>query len=74
MAGGSRSRITATGRSVTLSLNGRPPSGKVLFQLPSFVDDIASTSAGTIDEQTGTVTLAAPTQHVTVKLRSSAQQ
>ena len=65
-------RMTATGQSVILSLNGRPPSDKVLFQLPSFVDDIASTSSGSIDEQTGTVTLTAPTEHVTVKLRSSA--
>jgi hypothetical protein len=36
-------------RSVSLAIRGRLPSGHVLFQLPSFVDDIASTSAGTVD-------------------------
>ena len=63
-------KMTSTGRSVTLTLSGRLPAGRILWQLPSFVDDIATTTAGTIDQHTGTVTLAPHTQQVTVELRS----
>jgi hypothetical protein len=62
-------RISSTGRSVSLTLSGQAPSGPVLFQLPSFVDNIAGTSAGTINRPTGTVTLAPGTRSVTVRLR-----
>ena len=65
-------RISSSGRSVTLSLSGQPPSGPVLFQLPSFVDNIASTSAGRVDQGTGTVTLSPDTKGVTVRLRAAA--
>ena len=41
---------------------------QVLFQLPSFVADIAATSAGTVDQATGTVTLPPGTRSVTVQL------
>ena len=51
-------RITSTGRSVSLTLSGAAPTAPVLFQLPSFVGNIATTSAGTVDQATGTVTLA----------------
>ncbi len=61
-------RISSRGRSVSLALNGRLPPGQVLFQLPSFVGDIAATSAGTVDQATGTVTLAPGTRSVTVEL------
>ncbi len=64
-------RITSTGHSVALALSGRLPSGPVLFELPSFVNAIATTSAGTIDEATGTVTLAPGTRAVTVELSGS---
>ncbi len=41
----------------------------MLFQLPAFVGNIASASAGVISETTGTVTLP-PTAHtVTVQLK-----
>ena len=40
----------------------------MLFQLPAFVNNIAHASAGTVDEATGTVTLAATTGSVTVQL------
>lgn len=40
----------------------------MLFQLPAFVGNIARTNAGTIDEKTGTVTLAPAVRTVTVRL------
>ncbi len=73
---GQRAGITITassGTQVTLTLNGARPSGQVLFQLPAFLDDVASTSAGSIDEATGTVTLAPSVRHVTVTLRHPAE-
>ena len=46
--------------------------GRVLFQLPAFVGNIASTSAstgaGTVSERTGTVTQAPGIRQVTVRL------
>ena len=63
--------ISSSGRSVSLTLSGQPPSGPVLFQLPSFVDNIATTSAGQVDQGTGTVTLSPDTKSVTVKLLSA---
>ena len=63
--------ISSHGQAVTLTLGGRLPSGPVLFQLPSFVNNIAATSAGRINEETGTVTVAARTKSVTVQLRGS---
>jgi len=60
--------VRASGGSVTLTLTGQPPSGPVLFQLPVFVGNIAGSSAGTIDETTGTVTLSPTVRTVTVQL------
>jgi hypothetical protein len=65
-------RISTRGQSVSLALSGRLPSGPVLFQLPSFVGAVASTSAGTVDQGTGTVTLAPGTRNVTVQLDAAA--
>jgi hypothetical protein len=65
-------RISSTGRSLSLTLSGQAPSGPVLLQLPSFVDNIAGTTAGTIDQGTGTVTLTPATTSVTVRLRVGA--
>jgi hypothetical protein len=62
-------RISTDGRSVSLSMSGHRPSGRVLFQLPSFVNNIAGASTGRITERTGTVSLAPATRHVTVRLR-----
>jgi len=42
--------------------------GPVLFQLPAFAGNIAHASAGTVDEKTGTVTLAPSVRSVTVQL------
>jgi hypothetical protein len=61
-------RISSTGHTVSLRITGKP-SGPFLFDLPAFVDDIAWTSAGQVDEAAGTVTIPADTRHVTVGLR-----
>ena len=60
--------ITASATTVTLTLSGDRPSGPVLFQLPAFVGNIARTSAGQVDNKTGTVTLAPAVRSVTVQL------
>ena len=60
--------ITAGDRSVTLKVHGSFPAGGVLFELPAFVHNIASSSAGTISQRTGTVTLTGDTKAVTVHL------
>ena len=59
--------ITGRGNAVTLQLTGEP-SGPVAFELPAFVNDIATASAGTVDKGTGTVTVPAGTRSVTVVL------
>lgn len=61
--------ISSHGVSVSLSLRGGLPSGGILFQLPSFIDNVAATSIGSIDEKTGTVSLPPHTGKVTVTLR-----
>jgi hypothetical protein len=63
-------RISSSGRSVTLTLRGQRPAGPVLFQLPQFVDNIASTSAGRVDQRTGSVALVPTTRSVIVQLRT----
>jgi hypothetical protein len=60
--------IRTSGNRVTLTLSGDRPSGPVLFQLPAFTGNIARASAGTVDNQTGTVTLPAAAGSVTVQL------
>jgi hypothetical protein len=74
IAGGHRMglNITTSGTRVTLTLSGGSPAGPVLFQLPAFVNNIASSSAGAIDEATGTVTLPATARRVTVTMIHSA--
>lgn len=70
IAGGHRIalNITTNGARVTLTLSGSSPAGPVLFQLPAFVNNIASASAGAIDQATGTVTLPATARAVTVTM------
>ena len=63
--------ITCRGTSVTLSLLGAAPTGPVLFQLPSFIRNIASASSGTVDQASGTVTLKPTVRLATVTLRTS---
>ncbi len=64
--------IRGHGTSVTLTLTGQRPAGNVLFQVPAFVGNIASASAGTVSESTGTVTLAPAVRTVTVTLKHPA--
>ena len=64
-------KISSRGQSVSLTLRGEPPAGPVLFQLPQFVNNILSTSAGRIDQVSGTVTLSPATRTVTVQLRTA---
>jgi hypothetical protein len=68
---GKRSSFTidARGTAVTLTLGAAIPPGKILFELPSFVGNVAATSAGAIDQSSGTVTLGPGVRHVTVTLR-----
>ncbi len=63
--------ITCRGTSVTLSLSGAAPTGPVLFQLPSFIGNIASASSGTVDQASGTVTLKPTVRFARVTLRRS---
>jgi hypothetical protein len=60
--------ISTEGRVVRLSMTGPLP-GRVLFQLPAFVANIASASAGSVDNESGTVTLAPTARTVEVVLR-----
>jgi hypothetical protein len=62
--------IRRSGKDVTLSLRGHP-SGPVLFELPLFVNNIERTSAGTIDQGGGVVTLPTGVGRVTVVLRAA---
>ena len=61
-------RISSSGQSVSLTLSGQSPSGQVLFELPSFTNDIAATSTGSINREAGTVTLSPGSRTVTVQL------
>ncbi len=61
-------RISSTGRSVTLRLEGTPESRSVLFELPVFVHNVRSTTAGTVNQPTGTVRVPGSTHAVTVRL------
>ncbi len=61
--------ISSSGRSVSLTLRGTAPGGSILFELPSFVENVASASGGTVDQATGTVRVSPTVRHVTVTLR-----
>ncbi len=61
-------KISSRGPRVSLTLSGQSPPGEVLFELPSFTNDIAASSSGVINSATGTVTLAPRTRSVTVRL------
>ena len=59
--------ITTRGNAVTLQLTGKP-SGPATFELPAFVNNIASASAGMVDNGAGAVTIPTGTRSVTVTL------
>ncbi|WP_214104162.1 hypothetical protein [Acrocarpospora catenulata] len=73
IAGGNRmgATITSTGSTISLTLSGSTPSGGTQFSLPAFIGNIASATAGTIDNTSGTVTLAPGTTSVTVTLATA---
>jgi hypothetical protein len=62
-------RIVGGTKSVTLTVTGARPSGDILFQLPAFVGNLASASAGRISATSGTVELGSGVRSVTVELR-----
>ena len=64
--------ISSNANAITLALTGQAAPGSVRFELPSFVKNIASSTAGTIDQATGTVTIGPGTKAVTVRLRTAA--
>jgi len=61
-------KISTTGDTVRLEISGALPTADVLFQLPMFVDNIASSSAGAVEQRTGTVTIPPHIRTVTVRL------
>jgi len=61
--------ISAHDNAITLTLDGLPHNDEVLFQLPTFVNNIAATSTGSIDQATGTVAVRADQHEITVHLR-----
>ena len=60
--------IAGSGRHITLTLHGTA-SGPVLFELPSFNRNVASTTSGTVDQSAGLVKIAPTVHSVTVTLR-----
>jgi hypothetical protein len=56
---------------VRLSLMGDFPAGKVVFNLPIFINNIHTTTAGVIDNRLGTVTLNSNVTSVIVEMVSS---
>lgn len=63
--------ITGGTSGITLDISGDIPEGDILFNLPIFKNNIASSSAGTVDNASGTVILPAGTASVTVELVKS---
>ncbi len=70
-SGGRRLGLTieGSGRRVTLDMHGTA-SGPVLFELPSFVHNVAATTSGTVNQSSGLVTIAPTVHSVTVTLRT----
>ena len=66
--------MSSNGRSVTFNLSGQLPQGKILLQIPSFINNLAATSSGTLDQDTGTVTVAPHVGSVTVRFRKAPAQ
>jgi len=63
-------KITASQTSVTLAVRGSL-AGPVLFELPAFRGNLASASAGSIEESAGIVRVPAAVRRVTVTLKSA---
>ncbi|MGH9029933.1 MAG: hypothetical protein ACRDV4_10000, partial [Acidimicrobiales bacterium] len=61
-------RLSSSGRSVSMKVQGPLPQGRILLELPSFIDHVESTSSGHVDGNSGTVSLARGARRVTVEL------
>ena len=48
--------ISSSGPSVSLIVRGPLPAGRILFQLSSFINNMAETSSGSANQKSGTVT------------------
>lgn len=59
-------RIRWDGDTVTLAFTAGAPAGTVQFQLPAFIGNLRSSTAGQIDPATGTVTVPSSVRQVTV--------
>ncbi|WP_228562555.1 RICIN domain-containing protein [Catenulispora rubra] len=70
ITGGKRigATVSTSGNAVTLTLSGAAPAAGVAFEIPDFVGNVASASAGTVDNANGIVTLPSGTTSVTVTL------
>jgi hypothetical protein len=55
---------------VRLNLTGDQPGGEIVFNLPVFINNIRTSSAGVVDNESGTVTLDPGITNVTVTLIS----
>jgi hypothetical protein len=63
--------ISTSGNAVTLELSGAAAAGGVEFDIPAFIGNIASATAGTVDRANGVVVLPAGATGVTVTLVSA---
>jgi hypothetical protein len=63
--------ISASNHAITLTLSG--PTNTVLFQLPLFVNNITSSSAGTVQQATGTIRISAREHTLTVHIRHTSR-
>jgi hypothetical protein len=63
--------ITVKHQTVTLKVTNGRAAGDIVFELPVFVDNIASASKGTVNEAAGTVRVPASATSVMVRLRSA---
>lgn len=62
-------RITSAGRTITLMLSGTRVLKGVKFELPAFVDNVATTSQGRVEEAEGSVAVSSSAHVVRVQLR-----
>jgi hypothetical protein len=71
IAGGRRLGLTiraASSTVVRLELRGDAPGGEIVFSLPAFIGNIAAAEGGVVDVGEGTVTFAAGTREMDVRL------
>ncbi len=62
--------ITVKNKTVTLTVTSGHPAGDLIFELPAFVNNIASATRGSVDETAGSVRVPAGTASVRVRLQA----